>query len=44
MMRFLADARLPPMLAEILRSYGYDAVHLFDVAAPEPDASLSVGA
>jgi len=39
-MRFLIDAHLPPMLAEIFRNHGQDAVHLFDVAPREADDRL----
>ncbi len=36
-MRFLVDAHLPPMLAEILRSHGHEAEHLFDIAPRDAD-------
>lgn len=36
-MRFLIDAHLPPMLAEIFRGHGFEAVHLFDVAPRDAD-------
>jgi predicted nuclease of predicted toxin-antitoxin system len=39
--RFLIAAQLPPSLAAILRRWGHDAVHLFDVApANTNDAAI----
>ena len=36
-MKFLVDAQLPPSLAALLSQLGYDAVHVFDVAAANAD-------
>lgn len=33
-MRFLVDAQLPPSLADLLRQRGHEAVHVFEVLAP----------